>query len=85
DGDESDFTLHVWNAGECSSYDAGDTSWPGLRPSGFSPTYGAYWDLPINNNGDCINLIANTNGNGDYQTDNLKFEFAQQGVIGAIG
>lgn len=85
DGDSDNFTLHVWNEGECTSYADSNTTWPGLTPTGFSPTYGAYWDLPTNSDNNCINIIPNSHSNGDYQTANLSFDFAQQGAIGPIG
>ncbi|MGY5581246.1 pullulanase-type alpha-1,6-glucosidase [Vibrio cincinnatiensis] len=91
DGDEGDFTLHVWNKDDCSRYGNGEeeTNWPGLSPTGRSDTYGVFWDLPTNDktsdDKNCINIIPNNKSTGDYQTSNLKFEFAKQGAIGPIG
>ncbi|EOI0109832.1 pullulanase-type alpha-1,6-glucosidase [Vibrio cholerae] len=85
DGDESFFTLHVWNEGECQNYAASNSAWPGIAPSGYSKTYGPYWDLPINGRDNCINVIPNNKTNGDYQTANLKLDFTKTGAIGPIG
>lgn len=81
DGDQSDFTLHTWNEGECTSLDGNNTNWPGMDTSGVSDTYGPYWDVPFNQAQGCINIIPN---NGDYQTANLKFEFDKTTAIGNV-
>lgn len=82
DADNDSFNLHVWNEGECSSYADSNTTWPGIPPTGYSETYGAYWDLATNSDNNCINIIPN---NGDYQTANLSFDFDRQSSIGPIG
>ncbi|WP_232784282.1 pullulanase-type alpha-1,6-glucosidase [Moritella sp. Urea-trap-13] len=85
DGDSNDFRLHVWNEGECSNLDGSDSAWPGLESTGVSDTYGVYWDIPVNGTDNCLNIIANTKSNGDFQSANLKFEFDSSTAIGNIG
>ncbi|HAU8283245.1 TPA: pullulanase-type alpha-1,6-glucosidase [Vibrio vulnificus] len=84
DGDEGHFTLHVWNNDTCGAFDGNDTSWPGMEPTGFSDVYGPYWDLPVKGAEGCINIIPNNKSNGDYQTENLKFEFDKTTAIGNV-
>lgn len=67
------------------NYAASNSAWPGIAPSGYSKTYGPYWDLPINGRDNCINVIPNNKTNGDYQTANLKLDFTKTGAIGPIG
>ncbi|MGY5617618.1 pullulanase-type alpha-1,6-glucosidase [Vibrio cincinnatiensis] len=84
DGDEHDFSLYVWNKDSCTSYAGAPVNWEtALKPTAYSNTYGAYWDIETNGNDDCINIIPK-NSVG-YQTADLKFEFAKQGAIGPIG
>lgn len=84
DGDEHDFSLFVWNNDSCTSYAGAPVNWEtALKPTAYSNTYGAYWDIETNGNDDCINIIPK-NSVG-YQTADLKFEFAKQGTIGPIG
>lgn len=84
DGDEHDFSLYVWNNDSCTSYAGAPVNWEtALKPTAYSNTYGAYWDIETNGNDDCINIIPK-NSVG-YQTADLKFEFAKQGAIGPIG
>ncbi|WP_238116874.1 pullulanase-type alpha-1,6-glucosidase [Vibrio cincinnatiensis] len=84
DGDEHDFSLYVWNNDSCTSYAGAPVSREtALKPTAYSNTYGAYWDIETNGNDDCINIIPK-NSVG-YQTADLKFEFAKQGAIGPIG
>lgn len=85
DGDLDAFTLYVWNKEACTSFDDNETPWPGIAPTGFSSAYGAYWDLPTNDDNTCINIIATDKSIGDYQTADLSFDFAKQSVIGPIG
>ncbi|WP_245796763.1 pullulanase-type alpha-1,6-glucosidase [Vibrio aerogenes] len=96
DNDINSFTLHLWNDTNCTSFNGSDTTWPGITPTGYSETYGAYWDIPVRSTraptpmrteeiSPCIHLIANNKTSGDYQTADLKFEFDKTTAIGLIG
>lgn len=83
DGDENDFSLYVWNDDACTSYTGDDVTWDTAhKPTGYSDTYGAYWNLSTNSS-NCINIIPKNSAG--YQTANLKFEFDKKSAIGLIG
>ncbi|WP_073582801.1 pullulanase-type alpha-1,6-glucosidase [Vibrio quintilis] len=91
DNDINHFTLHLWNDANCTNFNGSDTTWPGIAPTGYSETYGAYWDIPVlsaektGGTGHCINLIPNNKTSGNYQTADLKFEPDKTTAIGLIG
>lgn len=86
DGDENAFTLHTWNAGDCSAHQGDDTNWPGMEQTGKSDTYGVYWDVPVTAEAGCFNIIPNNKGGGgDYQTADLQFEFDKTTAVGHVG
>ncbi len=84
DGDQADFTLHLWNTEQCDQLNRTNTSWPGIEPSGFSETYGVYWDVPVKSEQGCFNFIPNNKSVGDYQTADLQFKLDKTGAAGAI-
>ncbi|WP_343299966.1 pullulanase-type alpha-1,6-glucosidase [Vibrio sp. Of7-15] len=59
DNNYADMTLHVWNNDKCANFDGKDTDWgAGLPITGTSKTYGAYWDIAVNNDASqCVNVI----------------------------
>lgn len=86
DGDEQQFTLHLWNSDGCSAYDNQNVGWPGIEPTGRSNIYGVYWDVPLTAATDCFSMIPTNKGSGgDYQTADLKFEFSKVTAVGNTG
>jgi pullulanase-type alpha-1,6-glucosidase len=86
DGDDNQFTLHIWNADGCSAYDGAGTAWPGIEPTKTGSIYGVYWDVPLTAATGCFSLIPTNKGaGGDYQTSDLKFEFSKVTDVGNVG
>ncbi|MGP4842714.1 pullulanase-type alpha-1,6-glucosidase [Marinobacter sp. 1Y8] len=71
--------LHLWNTESCTGA-ATPTEWgTPLLPDSMNETYGAYYRIPVTDDGDCLNFIMHQGDNKDLGGNDHQWHFNELG------